>query len=86
MYFLLEHEPKNVRDHTGNQEPSRRGEVIEMAGRIKRIARGIDSITKAVWDESGVFVKIVILVILLVTAAAIPVIPIAIIARYIVNR
>ena len=57
-----------------------------MAGRIKRIAQGIDGITNVVWDESGVFMKIVILVILLVTAAAIPVIPIAIIARYIANR
>ncbi|WP_266083212.1 hypothetical protein [Haladaptatus caseinilyticus] len=57
-----------------------------MAGRIKRIAQGIDGITKAVWDESGVFMKIVILVILIMTAAAIPVIPIAIIARYIANR
>ncbi|SIR64954.1 hypothetical protein SAMN05421858_3117 [Haladaptatus litoreus] len=57
-----------------------------MAGRIKRIARGIDSITKAVWDDSGTFVKLIILVILIVTAAAIPVIPIAIIARYIANR
>ena len=57
-----------------------------MVGRIKRIAQGIDSITKAVWDDSGRFIKIVILVILIVTAAAIPVIPIAIIARYIANR
>ncbi|MFH5800503.1 hypothetical protein [Haladaptatus sp. CMAA 1911] len=57
-----------------------------MAGRIKRIARGIDSITNAVWDESGVFMKLIVLVILIVTAAAIPIIPIAIIARYIANR
>jgi hypothetical protein len=60
--------------------------VIEMAGRIKRIARGIDSITKAVWDDSGVFMKLMVLVVLIVTAAALPVIPIAIIARYIANR
>ncbi|WP_231188935.1 hypothetical protein [Haladaptatus sp. DYF46] len=57
-----------------------------MAGRIKRIARGIDSITKAVWDDSGIFMKLIVLVILIVTAAALPVIPIAIIARYIANR
>ncbi len=57
-----------------------------MAGRIKRIARGIDDITQAVWDDSGILMKIVVLVVLIATAAAIPVIPIAIIARYIANR
>lgn len=57
-----------------------------MAGRIKRIARGIDDVTRAVWDDSGVLTKTVILAILIVTAAAIPVIPLAIIARYIANR
>lgn len=54
-----------------------------MASRIKRIAQGIDDITEAVWDDSGTTMKAVILVVLIVTALAIPVIPIAIVARLI---
>ena len=55
-------------------------------GRIKRIAQGIDDVTKAVWDDSGPGIKIVILVVLVVTATAIPLIPLTLVARYIANR
>lgn len=54
--------------------------------RIKRIARGIDDVTKAVWDDSGPGMKVVILIVLVVTATAIPLIPLALIARYIARR
>lgn len=57
-----------------------------MAGRLKRIARGIDDVTRTVWDDSGTAVKLVILVVLIVTATAIPLVPLAILARYIANR
>ncbi|QLG28875.1 hypothetical protein HUG10_15590 [Halorarum halophilum] len=57
-----------------------------MAGRIKRIARGIDDVTRSVWDDSSTGVKLVILVVLIVTATAIPLVPLAILARYIANR
>ncbi|MFC7157486.1 hypothetical protein ACFQPA_18830 [Halomarina halobia] len=57
-----------------------------MTGRIKRVARGIDDITRAVWDDSGPLLKVGIVVVLVVTATAIPLIPIALAARYIANR
>lgn len=57
-----------------------------MASRLERIANGIDDITRAVWDDSGLVVKLLVLFVLLVTALAIPVIPIAIAARYIANK
>ncbi|SEO22186.1 hypothetical protein SAMN04487948_101172 [Halogranum amylolyticum] len=57
-----------------------------MASRLQRVARGIDDITRAVWDDSGTVTKAVILVVLIVTALAIPVIPIAVVARYVANR
>ncbi|WP_129112865.1 hypothetical protein [Halegenticoccus tardaugens] len=57
-----------------------------MAGRIGRIARGVDDVTRAVWDESGTLTKAAILALLVVTATAIPLIPIAVAARYVANR
>ncbi|WP_199174861.1 hypothetical protein [Halegenticoccus soli] len=57
-----------------------------MASRIKRIARSIDDVTRAVWDESGPLTKAVVLVLLVVTATAIPLVPIALAARYVANR
>ncbi|QLG60247.1 hypothetical protein [Halorarum salinum] len=57
-----------------------------MAGRIQRIARGIDDVTRTVWDDSGTGVKLLILVVLVVTATAIPLVPLAILARYVANR
>lgn len=55
-------------------------------GRIKRVAQGIDDVTKAVWDDSGLGMKLVILIVLVGTATAIPLIPLALVARYIANR
>ena len=54
-------------------------------GAIQRIAEGIDGATRAVWDESGVVMKIVVIIILVVTGAALPLIPIAILARWIAD-
>lgn len=53
-----------------------------MASRIERVARGIDDVTEAVWDESSLPVKIAVLFVLIVTATAIPLVPIAIVARW----
>lgn len=52
-----------------------------MAGIIHRIAESIDNIRVAVWDERGIVGKILIALFLIVTGAAIPVIPIAFVAR-----
>jgi hypothetical protein len=52
-----------------------------MAGTIHRIAQGIDDIRIAVWDERGRLGKLLILLLLLVTGAAIPLILIAFVAR-----
>lgn len=57
-----------------------------MVSRLTRIARGIDDVTRAVWDDSGTVTKVLILVVLVVTALAIPVIPIAVVARYLAKR
>jgi hypothetical protein len=54
-------------------------------GTVQRTAEGIDSMTQAVWDDSGTGMRIIVLVILVVTGAALPLIPIAWIARYIAN-
>lgn len=52
-----------------------------LIARLKRVAHGIDEITVAVWDESSLNVKIGILVVLILTGTAIPLIPIAVVAR-----
>jgi phage-related minor tail protein len=52
-----------------------------MAGTIQGIAEGIDDIRVAVWDERGTLGKVVIAVLLIVTGAAIPLVPIAFVAR-----
>lgn len=57
-----------------------------MAGRITRIARGIDDVTRAVWDDSGTGVKLLVAVVLVVTGLAIPLIPLALVARYLAKR
>ena len=54
-------------------------------GFVQRLAEGIDGMRRSVWDESGRGMKIVILVVLIVTGLAIPLIPIAWIARRIAN-
>ncbi|EJN57879.1 hypothetical protein [Halogranum rubrum] len=57
-----------------------------MVSRLTRIARGIDDVTRAIWDDSGTVVKVLILIGLVVTALAVPVIPIAVVARYLAKR
>lgn len=52
-----------------------------MGGTIKQIAQGIDTIRTAMWDERGRIGKLLILILLIITGAAIPLIPIAIVAR-----
>lgn len=52
-----------------------------MAGTIQQIAQGIDTIRTAVWDKRGRIGKLLILILVIVTGAAIPLIPIAIVAR-----
>jgi hypothetical protein len=54
-----------------------------MAGTIQQIAQGIDESRRAVWDQRGCGGKLLILVLLIVTGAALPLIPIAVIARWI---
>jgi hypothetical protein len=54
-------------------------------GIVQRTAEGIDEMTQSVWDESGTGMKAIVLVILIVTGAALPLIPIAWIARWIAN-
>jgi VIT1/CCC1 family predicted Fe2+/Mn2+ transporter len=52
-----------------------------MAGTIHRIAQGIDDIRVAVWDEQGRLGKLLLLFLLIITGAAIPLVPIAFVAR-----
>ena len=54
-------------------------------GFVQRLAEGIDGMRRSMWDESGRGMKIVVLVVLIVTGLAIPLIPIAWIARRIAN-
>lgn len=54
-----------------------------MAGLIKRTAEAIDEMSRSIWDDSSQAEKAVILIFLLVTGLAIPVIPIVALARYI---
>ena len=54
-------------------------------GIVQRTAEGIDSMRRSVWDQSGTGMRIVILIVLVVTGLAIPLIPIAWIARRIAN-
>ncbi|MDF9744957.1 MULTISPECIES: hypothetical protein [Natrinema] len=56
-----------------------------MAGLLQRTAEGIDSLSRSVWDDSSQLEKAIIAVVLIVTGAAIPVVPIVLIARYIAN-
>lgn len=56
-----------------------------MAGLLQRTAEGIDSLSRSVWDDSSQLEKAIIVVVLIVTGAAIPVVPIVLIARYIAN-
>jgi hypothetical protein len=54
-------------------------------GFIQRLAEGIDGLSRSVWDDSGTGTRIIVLVVLIVTGAAIPLIPIAWISRRIAN-
>lgn len=54
-----------------------------MAGLIKRTAESIDEMSRSIWDDSSRGEKAVILVFLLITGLAIPVIPIVVLARFI---
>lgn len=56
-----------------------------MSGLIQRIADAIDEMSRSIWDESSQVEKAVILVFLLVTGLAIPVVPIVVLARYIAS-
>jgi uncharacterized membrane protein len=52
-----------------------------MAGMIQRVAESIDSMRTAIWDERGFLGKVLIAILLIVTGAAIPLVPIAFVAR-----
>lgn len=52
-----------------------------MAGMIQGLAQSIDDIRETVWDKRGRVGKLLILILLIVTGAAIPLIPIAFVAR-----
>lgn len=54
-----------------------------MGGMIQQIAQGIDESRRAVWDQRGRGGKLLILVLLIVTGAALPLIPIVVVARWI---
>jgi len=54
-------------------------------GIVQRTAEGIDSMRRSVWDQSGTGMKVVVLIVLIVTGLAIPLIPLAWISRRIVN-
>ncbi|WP_267643501.1 hypothetical protein [Haloarchaeobius amylolyticus] len=50
--------------------------------RGKRVANGLNQVTVAVWDDSSLVVKIGILILLIGTGTAVPLIPVALVARY----
>jgi hypothetical protein len=52
-----------------------------MAGLVARTAAGIDSLSRSVWDDSSQLEKAIIVVVLIGTGAAIPVVPTVVIAR-----
>lgn len=54
-------------------------------GIIRRLAEGIDGIRRSVWDQSGTGMRIIVLIVLVVTGLAIPLIPLAWISRRIVS-
>ncbi|ADJ14320.1 hypothetical protein [Halalkalicoccus jeotgali] len=54
-----------------------------MAGLIQRTAESIDEMSRSIWDDSSQIEKAVIVVFLLVTGLAIPVVPIVLLARII---
>lgn len=54
-----------------------------MAGLIQRTAESIDSTSRSVWDDSSRGKKALILVLLIITGLAVPVVPIVAVARYI---
>ncbi|MDL5362432.1 hypothetical protein [Halalkalicoccus sp. NIPERK01] len=56
-----------------------------MAGLIQRTAESIDEMSRSIWDDSSQLEKAVIVVFLLVTGLAIPVVPIVIVARAVAN-
>ena len=57
-----------------------------MAGLVRRTAKGIDDLSRSVWDDSSRFQKAIVAVVLIVTGLVIPVVPIVLLARYIANR
>jgi uncharacterized membrane protein len=52
-----------------------------MTGMIQQVAESIDSMRTAIWDERGFLGKVLIAILLIVTGAAIPLVPIAFVAR-----
>lgn len=54
-----------------------------MPGLIQRTAEAIDEMSRSIWNDSTQLEKAVIVVFLLVTGLAIPVVPIVFVARYI---
>lgn len=54
-----------------------------MPGLIQRTAESIDEMSRSIWGESSQLEKAVIVVFLLVTGLAIPVVPIVLLARYV---
>lgn len=63
----------------GRNRPNSRDNGL--INRLKRIAQACDEITVATWDESGLKAKVGILLLLLFTGTAIPLIPLAVLAR-----
>ena len=57
-----------------------------MAGLVQRTARGIDDLSRSVWDDSSQFQKAIVAVVLIVTGLVLPVVPIVLVARYVANR
>lgn len=56
-----------------------------MAGLIQRTAQSIDDMSRSLWEGSSRAEKAVILVFLIVTGLAIPIIPLVAIARVVAN-
>ncbi|XVH32018.1 hypothetical protein ACNS7O_02220 [Haloferacaceae archaeon DSL9] len=57
-----------------------------MANLVRRTAAAIDDMSRSIWDDSSQFEKAVIVVILIITGLAIPVVPIVLLARFIAGR
>lgn len=56
-----------------------------MPGLLQRTAEAIDQMSRSIWDDSSQVEKAVILIFLLITGLAIPVVPLVALARYIAS-